>query len=207
MSEEVLYLLLSFIFFALLHSLMAATYLKGFFTRWCGLNCYNKYYRLVYTILSMVSIVPVIYFLFTDSSLIWSAPAWLAFVLYFIKGLASIGFLYSIWQIDGLHFLGIRQLKVQHGRQAIQLSDALVTTGVFGLCRHPLYFFSMLFLWASPTMYWHALVFTILTSVYFVIGSYWEEAKMLQQFGTPYRRYQQQVPRFIPSFFIRRYFV
>lgn len=207
MKDETFYLFISFTFFAVLHSAMATNHLKIILAKWWGLKRFDKYYRFVYSIISILSILPVAYFLFTTSLLLWVAPAWLAFALYFIKGVASVGFLYSLWQIDGLHFLGIRQLKSPRSNPSAQLSDTLVTSGVFSLCRHPLYFFSMLFLWASPTMTLHALIFTLLTSLYFIIGSYWEEAKMFRQFGHAYLRYQEQVPRFIPSLFIKRYWI
>lgn len=205
MNLEIQYLILSFLIFAIVHSLMAAHYFKKIITKWWGLKRYNHYYRLLYSIVSVMTLIPVIYFLFADTSLVWSAPAWLEFFLYFIKGVAIVGLLYSIWQIDGLHFLGIRQLRSKHGKQLSQLSDSLVTSGVFGLCRHPLYFFSMLFLWASPDMTLQGLVFTLLTSLYFIIGSYWEESKMTEQFGDAYKQYQRQVPRFIPSLFKKRH--
>ena len=43
--------------------------------------------------------------------------------------------------------------------------------GVYGLVRHPLYFFSLLVLWFTPQMTLHWLVFVILATVYFLVGS------------------------------------
>jgi protein-S-isoprenylcysteine O-methyltransferase Ste14 len=50
------------------------------------------------------------------------------------------------------------------------------------------------------------LVFNILSTVYFVLGSIHEEGRLVTQFGEVYTNYKQRVPRLIPIRvkFIRR---
>jgi protein-S-isoprenylcysteine O-methyltransferase Ste14 len=70
--------------------------------------------------------------------------------------------------------------------------------GLYGVVRHPLYFFSMLVLWFMPVMSAAWLGFCIGSSVYFVLGSLLEERKLRRAFGQDYRNYQRQVAWMIP---------
>ena len=66
--------------------------------------------------------------------------------------------------------------------------------------RHPLYTFSMLLIWFMPTMSVNLLIFNILATLYFVIGSIIEERRLTVDFGEAYTSYKREVSRFIPYF-------
>jgi len=108
-----------------------------------------------------------------------------------------------------LEFTGIRQLFSQTGavncpfsttmsQQRTTGMHALITTGLFRLCRHPLYLFTLLALIITPTMSLDRLAFIIFTCSYDAVGVPIEEQKLVRIFGQSYIDYQQRVPSIIP---------
>ena len=66
------------------------------------------------------------------------------------------------------------------------------------MVRHPLYTFSLLFLWLTPVMTRNlALLYGALT-VYILIGAVFEERKLLRIFGQEYADYRGKTPFIIP---------
>ena len=70
--------------------------------------------------------------------------------------------------------------------------------GVYGLCRHPLYFFTSLFFSAWPTMDLRALVFAVWLWAYSFVGSIFEERKLVAELGEVYVAYRRRTPRILP---------
>ena len=70
--------------------------------------------------------------------------------------------------------------------------------------RHPIYLFSILFLGLRPTMDLFYFIFYLVIVLYFIIGSYFEEKKLVERFGQIYIDYQKEVPRIIPIKFRNR---
>jgi protein-S-isoprenylcysteine O-methyltransferase Ste14 len=77
-------------------------------------------------------------------------------------------------------------------------SSALTTSGFYRWVRHPLYFFSLLFIWLTPALTINLLIVFVLFTLYFYIGSIYEEKRLLAEFGEAYRKYQEHVPRLVP---------
>ena len=84
------------------------------------------------------------------------------------------------------------------GGQLPLADEALQTDGLYGWVRHPLYFFSLLALWFSPTMTDALLMFNIAATLYFVFGSLIEEQRMVNAYGDIYKQYQQNTSWMIP---------
>jgi protein-S-isoprenylcysteine O-methyltransferase Ste14 len=76
----------------------------------------------------------------------------------------------------------------------------LVTSGIYGRIRHPLYTATILFLIGfvifSPS-YTH-LIHAISLFVYLMIGIQHEEKRMIKDFGDAYIKYKEQVPMLLP---------
>lgn len=72
-------------------------------------------------------------------------------------------------------------------------------TGPFAHTRHPLNLFIPVFLLLMPRMTTPRLAFALVASVYAVLGSVHVEAHLVETYGEAYRRYQEQVPFFIPG--------
>ena len=69
----------------------------------------------------------------------------------------------------------------------------LVTTGLYGFVRHPLYFSWMLLVFAAPYMTMTRLTFAVLSTSYLAIAIPFEERALIRVFGTQYREYQRRV--------------
>jgi len=106
-------------------------------------------------------------------------------------GLLVVGLL----QTDVWHFLGLRQLvESQPGG-----SPTLLVKGLYRWVRHPLYTAGLLFLWLTPLMTTSLLALNLGLSLYILIGSVFEERRLLAEFGPAYADYQRRVPRLIPG--------
>lgn len=150
-----------------------------------------KYYRFIYSILSMLLLVPIPYLPWPSGTLYQILPP-LSHLFYLTQGIGFMGFLWTLRHTAMGDFLGWAHLKKP------DLSTALVTTGPYRLCRHPLYFFSSLALVAQPHLTTTRFILAIWIIGYFWIGSYIEEKRLLHQFGDTYRTYQATTPRLIP---------
>jgi protein-S-isoprenylcysteine O-methyltransferase Ste14 len=74
----------------------------------------------------------------------------------------------------------------------------LLIKGPYRYSRHPVYFFSIVFLLFRPTMDLFYLTFFVCIVAYFYIGSYYEEKKLVKHFGETYSEYKKSVPRIFP---------
>jgi protein-S-isoprenylcysteine O-methyltransferase Ste14 len=122
--------------------------------------------------------------------------------------IALIGLLWSFKYICVKEFLGINQIKryIQK-KYSSDLDEDLTLTigGPYKYSRHPIYFFSIMFLLFRPTMDLFYLTFFLLIVAYFYIGAYYEEKKLVRSFGDMYKRYQKSVPQIFPSITLRAY--
>jgi protein-S-isoprenylcysteine O-methyltransferase Ste14 len=70
---------------------------------------------------------------------------------------------------------------------------------------NPLYFFGLLFLWLTSIMTANMLVVFIFLNLYLLIGAYFEERKLSQEFGALYAEYKSRTPMFIPGLTIKQH--
>jgi protein-S-isoprenylcysteine O-methyltransferase Ste14 len=75
----------------------------------------------------------------------------------------------------------------------------LVTTGVYGIVRHPMYLAGIIIFTFNPNITINNLLITVLADLYFLFGVLIEERRFLKIFGEEYRTYMQHVPRLMPS--------
>lgn len=200
-STGILFTIIAFLLWALLHSLTAARVVKHWARERFGRRVYDGFYRLVYNVFSVVSILPLLAMLATrvPATVLWRvrSPLNVLFMLLQLVGLA--GLVASLWQTDVWRFAGVRQaLRYLQGEEEPDPPAEFVQTGTYGLVRHPLYFFSMLFIWFTPLMTLSTLLFNGLATVYFLVGAMHEERRLEQEFGETYRQYRRQVPGFLP---------
>ena len=200
----ILFLVL-FVLWAVVHSLTAAIGLKRIFRGRFGEKAYAGWYRLLYNVISVITFLP-IYLLIPvimPQTILWEWSRPYITLAYVMQIIGLIGLLYSLWVTNVWDFLGIRQVNwYLKGGKGSAPETAFTTKGPYALVRHPLYFFSLLLLWFNPIMTIGSFVFYLVATVYFYIGSYYEEKKLAAGFGNDYRAYQQRVPRLIP--FLRK---
>ncbi len=123
-------------------------------------------------------------------------PAWV-FAGQAVLGIIGLAVLregargYDMARLSGLHQL--RYGNDPGGDDA----EPLVTGGLHRYVRHPLYSGGIALLWAfawSPL----GLATALWGSLYFVLGSWAEERKLIRRYGSAYRHYRRAVPGLLP---------
>jgi protein-S-isoprenylcysteine O-methyltransferase Ste14 len=71
---------------------------------------------------------------------------------------------------------------------------------MYGYVRHPVYFFLLCGIWLVPLMTVGHMILAAGLTLYIVVAvNLFEEAKLIEEFGESYRKYQRDVPyQFIP---------
>ncbi len=188
------------------HSLLAATQTKRFARHIMGERTYEGLYRLFFNTMAVVLLLPIVWIvLFEPGDTVWRVYFPLNVLFYAIQGVGVLGLLVSLLQIDGSRFLGMSQLMHWfEGRKKPLPDEPLATSGVYALMRHPLYLFSLMIIWPVVTMSEAWLGFGVGATLYFLVGSIFEEHKLRQAFGSAYEQYQRRVPWFLPTGWWRR---
>lgn len=194
MFLNILVLTLFFAGYAVLHSLLASLVVKQWLRQRLGSGI-DHWYRLFYNVVAVVTFLPFLPLLaFLPDQLLYVVPPPWRWLLVIGQLLALVGLGLAFLQTNPLHFLGLAQLWASKPQQ----NGQLVVTGFYYWVRHPIYFFSLLLLWLSPVMTINVLISYVLITLYFYIGSIYEERRLVVEFGPAYRAYQRCVPRLIP---------
>jgi methanethiol S-methyltransferase len=197
MIEIVLALLL----WAVVHSLTAGPRTKAFARRKIGERAYQGTYRFAYNLFSAVTLVPLFYLMATriSNEILWSVPMPFRLINFALQLIGLIGLAVSLVQTDIWSFIGLRQLgRYLRGNPNPDPPAQFVSVGTYALVRHPLYLFSLLFLWSRPEMTLSSLVLYAWVTLYFWVGSIFEERRLIQEYGAEYEQYKDQVPRLLP---------
>jgi protein-S-isoprenylcysteine O-methyltransferase Ste14 len=189
------WILLAGLLYGAIHSAFASHTVKNWVANQFGIEN-PKMYRLVYVLQSFFfTIVYICFiFLFPDHQLYLVPTPWL-YILMFIEAAAALCAFLSLLQTGIWVFLGLDEFI--HPEVASQ-PEKLNVGGFYRFVRHPLYLFSLIFIWLFPLMTWNILAFNIGVTIYLLIGSYFEERKLAKDFGQEYLDYQKRVPAFFP---------
>jgi len=98
-------------------------------------------------------------------------------------------------QTDLWSFLGLQQL---FGTE-LDNQKELVIRGLYKWVRHPLYTAGLLFIWSTPVMTRNLLVLFFGFSLYLFIGAYFEERRLINEYGEAYALYCKRTPMIIPG--------
>ena len=200
--------IISFVVWAVLHSVTAARRSKKWVQRQWGERAYTGLYRLFYNVFALITFLPVLYFTATElpDTRLWIIPEPWSWLTGAIQLGALIALFVSLWQTDIWEFVGLRQFwRYLQNESELTVPPRLVTTGPYAWVRHPLYFFSMVFLWLNPLMVFQTFLFNLFVTLYFWAGSRVEERRLADFFGEAYTEYRQQVPGLIPVKLPRRH--
>ncbi|HKI61156.1 MAG TPA: NnrU family protein [Mariprofundaceae bacterium] len=186
---SIIWIWLTGLLFALVHSLLAASCMKNYMHgRGIGLQAY----RLAYSILALILTSQWLLFVYAlPDTPLYHLTGWAHAVLVALQ-LAGLGIvLLSFRAFDAAMFLGFRPMPDE--------GEPFHETGIYRFVRHPMYSGFMLILLASPVQTVNSLNMAFVICLYFVIGSGFEERRMLA--GRPaYADYRQRVAAFIPKF-------
>ena len=194
-----LILISAFAVWGIVHSLLASFALKDFFRKTLG-DGFMRVYRLGYNIFSVLSLLPILWLMWIlPNAVVYLIPAPWKYLMLVGQGIAAFLLLYGVLQTDTLSFVGLRQL-VEPGSKP----GTLVTSGLYRFVRHPLYSAGLLFLWLTTTMTINQLIVYISATIYIFIGAYFEERKLLREYGSAYAEYKSVTPMIIPGLLFRR---
>ncbi|PKN89406.1 MAG: hypothetical protein CVU42_03245 [Chloroflexi bacterium HGW-Chloroflexi-4] len=156
----------------------------------------RRYYRLAYVIFSLITtpLYAALVLLLPDTRLYIIPQPWII-ITGFIQLLALVGMMLSFRGTGAIAFLGLDSLFTKN---AAPVKNTLNTGGFYKYSRHPIYFFSLVFLWLFPLMSWNILALAIGVTVYTLIGSLIEERKLVGEFGQAYIDYRKVTPWIIP---------
>lgn len=195
---DYLLLIIGWVSYGLLHSFLASNRTKEVIQS--AIPGLAPYYRLAYNIFAILSLLLLLLFqsridklaLFESSK----AFSWI--------GISTIGLglgiiLIALRQYDLSEFSGLNAFR--HGQKREE--GKLATHGLSALVRHPLYTGTLFVLWGlwiyDSTL--SSFITAFFLSGYIRVGIYYEELKLVREFGDAYRNYQKQVPMLFPSLF------
>ncbi len=189
-----IWILLACAVYGVIHSVLASNTAKSLAAHWFGQAARLRFYRLFFVFAALATTLPLLALvpLLPDST-IYRIPAPWVIPTLAIQALAVIALAVGVLQTGALAFLGIRQFL-----EAAPFREKLVTGGLYRRVRHPLYAAAFLLLWLAPVMTWNLLALNIGFSAYLLIGTIFEERKLVQQFGKEYAEYRKRTPRIVP---------
>ena len=194
MIESILILTASIVLWGAVHSLLASAYVKERARRLFGQSA-DRWYRLLYVFLSIVTLLPVLALLVVlPDQTLYIVPAPWKWAMRGVQGFALVGLAVAFWETGPFDFLGLAQLRP--GQQPG--SAPLSIRGLHCRVRHPLYTLSILLIWMAPTMTVNWFITYLFATLYLYIGSMHEETRLVAEYGKAYVDYQKQVPRLLP---------
>ena len=187
------WLIFATVLWGVVHSLLASIGFKNFLRRILG-NRFMNFYRLLYNIFALVSILPILYLMVSlPDKTLYQAPVPWSYLMRAGQALSALFLFIAVLQTDALSFAGLRQLFQE------EETGSLVTSGLYRSVRHPLYTFSLLILWLSPSMSINAFIVYAAFTVYILIGIVFEERKLVREFGNVYLEYKSRTPMLFPG--------
>ena len=184
--------------FCLFHSLLARPSIKAAINSTLG--TVDKQFSILYAmtasiLLLLISICwqPMTYIT------LWSVERW-PLLQDIVKGVCILS-----WLLAGLAVLSINRFQLCGGeimaeflfgeQKWFRVQGGLVTSGVYGLVRHPAMLFLILGLWVTPVMnIGHLFIAAFMTMYVTFAVHYLEEPQLIKEFGDTYKTYMKKVP-------------
>jgi len=126
---------------------------------------------------------------YRHSDVLYVAPGVWSLIMYLLQLVAVVILVSCLLQTGVGEFIGFSK----------SLPSSFINSGWYSIVRHPLYFFSTMFMMMNPVMTSQWLILTIMGTAYFITGGLIEERRLKAEFGEAYRLYQQRVPFLIPN--------
>ena len=189
---QITVLVAALVAWAAVHSWLASSTMKAWAQKVLGPEL-SRGYRLAYNLFSAITLAPIAWLMWKlPDRVLYSIPVPWSFALLGAQAVAIAMAAVTLLQTNTLHFAGLAQIL---GRAE---SDSLVTTGFYGVVRHPLYLFGLILLWLSPHMSLNQLVLSIVLTAYLFVGATLEERRLVREFGNAYLEYRKKTPMIFP---------
>lgn len=191
-------LILFWIIYYTLHSVLAATSVKLFFETKIGR--YFRYYRLAYSIFATIGLGALLFYQYSFESPLLINSGILKYVAFIILLLPGVVIMLIAIKKYFLLLSGVR--SIFQPTPPVELK----VEGIHRFVRHPLYSGTILFVWGLFFIFpmLNNLISVILLTAYVLIGIIFEEKKLVKEFGKKYQEYIGEVPMLIPDFEIKK---
>lgn len=183
---------------AVLHSLLAGKTVKRKARALFGAST-DRWYRFGFVVFAVLTLAPiVVLLLLLPDRTLYAVPSPWRWIMNVGQAVSAVLLAWTIRQTRPMRFIGLTRLLDPEDGGA-QKESKLAEGGLYGMVRHPMYFFALLLMWLSPSMTVNRLALYALITLYFFVGSIHEETLLIDEFGDVYRTYRRRVPRLIPG--------
>lgn len=192
--QTVLILVSTWIIYSVIHSWLASLQVKNLVAR--SWPRFMPAYRLFFNLVATLLIIPPIWLSFTLPGpwlWRWTGPGW--WLANALAVLALLGVAWSLLHYDSGEFLGVRQWR--ENLMAVEDQEEFHISPLHRFVRHPWYSLSLVLIWTRD-MDLAFCVSAVMMTIYFIIGAYLEEQKLMTYHGERYRRYRRLVPALAP---------
>lgn len=175
-----------------LHSLLAANSVKQALQKVIP----PKYYRIFYNLTAVILLVGIAgLFLTITQTLLLILPAWLRIMTLIVSGLGLLVVALAMRNYNLREFAGLET-------QDLAQND-LQIKGLNSWVRHPLYLGILIMVWGLFLSFATDLILAtaVISSLYIPVGIYFEEKKLIAEFGEAYLQYRKEVKMLIPFIF------
>ena len=185
----------AFALYGVVHSMLAGMRAKALARQWLGPMA-ERWYRLAFNLFAILTLIPVLGLpaLLPDRGL-YTIPLPWSLLSRSVQLLGVFVMGVGLLQTGLFTFLGLKQL-IEPSPSETQSSFSI--KGLYRFVRHPLYTAGLVFIWLTPVMSVNILAMNIALTLYLVIGSKFEERRLVGEFGEAYTRYQAHVPMLVP---------
>jgi len=180
--------------FGLQHSIMA----RGKFKKWITRIIPKAAERSVYVLISSLIFILIFWQWRPIDITVWNVENSTATIA--IYGLFVLGWillLISTFLINHFELFGLQQIYTNLRNKPMKYPEFQMPL-LYRIVRHPMMIGVIFAVWATPRMTLGHLMFSILMTVYIMIGTYYEEQDLVKNFGAKYIMYRNSVPKMIP---------
>jgi protein-S-isoprenylcysteine O-methyltransferase Ste14 len=185
-------LIIMWVVYALIHTGLASGIATRFAQRLMGRAA--KYYRAVYSLLVLITLLILIHYHFDAIDTILFRPHWVEKI---IAGILIIGgfvvIVICLWE----YIMPYSGFDVIFG---MERTLDLPLTGLHAYVRHPLFTGAIVFIWGVflGYPYMNNLISAVCLTVYAFIAVYFAEKRAIGKYGDAYQQYSLKVPALVP---------
>lgn len=193
---ELLTLALLWLAWCGLHSLLIGRQVQTFAGTLLG--PFSRAYRLLYILISVVTLLPVLWYQWTlPQRIIVPAHPALQLVQTVLLLYGGLMFFLGARVYDLRTFLGISQWQTPEGKRP-EPALSFHTDGILARVRHPWYSGGIAVIWGFGAITDVFLLTRVLLTAYLILGTLLEEERLISELGDQYRVYRRTVPMLIP---------
>lgn len=180
--------------FAIQHSVMARPAFKRGWTRLVP----APVERSTYVLFATAALILIMWAWRPIPTVVWSVGhGRLAMAITFLSLLGWAMVLISTFLINHFELFGLRQVWANMNGREIPPPE-FKSPLFYKMVRHPIYLGFLIAFWAAPTMTVGRMVFAVATTLYILIGIWFEERDLVGYFGDTYVEYRRRVTMLIP---------